>query len=79
MSSNWSDLTSALQGSLGKLTELLESDAQLKAFTTSNAIDSPATFGYKSSGSDNTLLITVTNGSAKAKTPAGKRQIPCFK
>lgn len=51
---------------MSKLDELLSSDGQLKAFTTSNAIDKPATFGIKSSGSDNTLLVEVTNGSAKA-------------
>jgi hypothetical protein len=64
--SDWSDLTAALKGSLDKLSELLQSDAQLKAFTTSGAIVNDVTFGIKSSGSDNTLLITVGNGSAKA-------------
>ncbi|KAJ9669255.1 hypothetical protein H2201_000607 [Coniosporium apollinis] len=66
MSSSWADLPAALEGSMSKLDELLSSDGQLKAFTTSNAIDKPATFGIKSSGSDNTLLVEVTNGSAKA-------------
>lgn len=70
--SGWSDLPGALKGSLDKLASLLESDAQLKAFTTSNAIDKPVTFGYKSSGSDNALLVTVTNGSAKAKSGSSK-------
>ncbi|KAF2637300.1 alpha/beta-hydrolase [Massarina eburnea CBS 473.64] len=69
---NWSDLPAALKGSFDKFTELLQSDAQLKAFTTSNAIDNPATFGIKSSGSDNSLLITVENGSAKVKTGSAK-------
>ena len=69
---NWSDLPAALKGSLDKLDSLLKDDAQLKAFTTSNAIDKEATFGYKSSGSDNTLLISVTNGSATAKTGTAK-------
>lgn len=68
----WDDITTALRGSLDKLGELLESDAQLKAFVTSNAIDKATTFGIKSSGSDNTLLITVTNGSAKASTGSSK-------
>ncbi|KAF2020456.1 alpha/beta-hydrolase [Aaosphaeria arxii CBS 175.79] len=72
MSANWSDLTSALSGSSSKFTELLQSDPQLKAFTTTNAIDKPVTFGIKSSGSDNTLLITVTNGSAKSSTGTSK-------
>jgi len=65
---DWSDFPAALKGSLDKFNELLESDGQLKAFTTSDAVDKAATFGIKSSGSDNTLLITVNNGSAKAST-----------
>jgi pimeloyl-ACP methyl ester carboxylesterase len=69
---DWSDLTAALKGSLNKFNELLQSDAQLRAFTTSNAIEKAATFGIKSSGSDNTLLISVTNGSAKASTGTPK-------
>ncbi|KAF2789770.1 alpha/beta-hydrolase [Melanomma pulvis-pyrius CBS 109.77] len=69
---NWSDLPAALKGSLDKLSELLQSDGQLKAFTTSNAIDKPATFGYKSSGSDNTLVVTVTNGSVQVKAGSSK-------
>lgn len=70
--SNWSDITAALKGSQDKLAQLLQSDAQLKAFTTSNAIEKETTFGIKSSGSDNTLLITVNNGSAKASTGTPK-------
>lgn len=69
---NWSDLPAALKGSSDKFSELLQSDAQLKAFTTSNAIDKPTTFGIVSGGSDNALLITVENGSAKAKTGSAK-------
>ncbi|KAJ4374633.1 hypothetical protein N0V86_007506 [Didymella sp. IMI 355093] len=70
--SDWDDITKALESSKDKLTKLLNSDKQLKAFTTSNAIDKPATFGIKSSGSDNTLLIVVINGSAKASTGTSK-------
>ncbi|KAG9186382.1 hypothetical protein G6011_02938 [Alternaria panax] len=70
--SDWSDLTTALKGSLDKLSGLLQSDDQLKAFTTSDAIEKDVTFGIKSSGSDNSLLITVTNGGAKASTGASK-------
>jgi hypothetical protein len=66
--SQWSDLPGALSGSLDKLSELLGSDAQLKAFTSTNAIEKPVTFGYKSSGSDNAILATVTNGSVKIGT-----------
>ena len=61
---NWDDFPQSISSSLPKLKELLQSDGQLKAFTTSNAIDAPTTFGIKSSGSDNTLLVTVTNGTA---------------
>lgn len=70
--SGWSDLPAALKGSSDKFAELLQSDAQLKAFTTTDAIDKAATFGIKSSGSDNTLLITVANGSVKASTGSPK-------
>tara|TARA_R110002003_G_scaffold143_10_gene13249 strand:+ start:4885 stop:5574 length:690 start_codon:yes stop_codon:yes gene_type:complete len=69
---DWSDLPAALKGSQAKFDELLESDGQLKAFTSSNAIDKAATFGIKSSGSDNTLLITITNGNAKASSGTPK-------
>jgi hypothetical protein len=70
--SDWSDLTTALKGTSDTLPKLLQSDDQLKAFVTSNAIDKPVTFGIKSSASDNTLLVTVTNGSAKASTGTSK-------
>ena len=69
---NWSDLPATLKGSFAKFTEILQSDAQLKAFTTTNAIDKPVTFAIKSSGSDNALLITVENGSVKAATGNAK-------
>jgi hypothetical protein len=64
--SQWADLPSALSGSLEKLSELLQSDEQLKAITSTDAIEKPVTFGYKSSGADNALLATVTNGAVKA-------------
>ncbi|KAJ8117542.1 hypothetical protein OPT61_g1293 [Boeremia exigua] len=70
--SGWDDLSKALGGSKDKFSKLLQSDAQLKAFTTSDAIDKSATFGIKSSGSDNTILIEVNNGSAKASTGTSK-------
>jgi hypothetical protein len=69
---DWSDLTVALKGSFGKFKELLQSDGQLKAFTTSNAVDKAVVFGIKSSGSDATLLVTVTNGNAEASTGTPK-------
>ncbi len=70
--SDWSDLTAALKGSSTKFSKLLESDDQLKSFTTTKAIEKPVTFGIKSSGSDNTVLITISNGSAKASTGTTK-------
>lgn len=70
--SDWSDLTAALKGSSDKLSKLLESDDQLKAFVTSDAIDKPVTFGIKSSASENTLLVTVTNGNAKVSHGTSK-------
>lgn len=69
---DWSDFTAASKGSLDKLNDLLQSDSQLKAFTTTNAIEKETTFGIKSSGSDNTLLITVSNGNVKASTGTAK-------
>jgi hypothetical protein len=72
MASHWSDLPAALKSSVDTFNELLQSDGQLQAFTTSHAIDKAATFGIKSSGSDSTLLISVTNGSAKASTGTPK-------
>lgn len=68
--SDWSDLTTLLNKD--NLNKLLQSDAQLKAFTTSNAIDKPVTFGITSGASDNTLLFTVNNGSVKASTGSSK-------
>ena len=60
--SDWKDFPQAISSCLPKLKELLQTDIQLKAFTNSNAITAPTTFGIKSSGSENALLITVTNG-----------------
>jgi hypothetical protein len=70
--SKWNDLPAALGGSLDKLPELLKSDAQLKAFTSTDAINKPTTFGYKSRSSESALLVTVTNGSVTAKTGSSK-------
>ncbi|EMD60699.1 hypothetical protein COCSADRAFT_245609 [Bipolaris sorokiniana ND90Pr] len=69
---DWSDLTTALKGTSDALPKLLQSDDQLKAFVTSDAIDKPVTFGIKSSASDNTLLVTVTNGNVKASNGSSK-------
>lgn len=64
----WEDLPAALEknGAILKLGKLLSSDGQFKAFTTSDAITSPVTFGIQSSESGNTVLISVDNGSAQA-------------
>ncbi|KAK0279574.1 hypothetical protein LTR35_000331 [Friedmanniomyces endolithicus] len=64
----WADLPAALSESLEKANKVAEDDGQLKAFTTSNAIDAPATFGIKSSGAPNAVLVTVSNGKADIKT-----------
>ncbi|KAJ4304677.1 hypothetical protein N0V90_000204 [Kalmusia sp. IMI 367209] len=69
---SWSDLPAALQGSLDKFSQLLESDGQLKAFTASDAIDEPVTFGIKSSSSGDAILIQISNDFAKASTGPSK-------
>lgn len=64
----WADLPAQLSGALGKANTAAKSDGQLAAFTTTNAITEPATFGIKGAGSDNTILVTVTNGKADIRT-----------
>lgn len=64
----WADLPSQLETALPKANKAAESDGQLKAFTTSNAITAPATFGIKAAGSDNTILVTVENGKAEIRS-----------
>ena len=64
----WADLPSQLQTALPKANKAAETDGQLKAFTTSNAIVAPATFGIKAAGSNNSLLVTVENGKASIRT-----------
>ncbi|KAK4548161.1 hypothetical protein LTR36_010030 [Oleoguttula mirabilis] len=64
----WADLPAQLEAALPKANEAATTDGQLLAFTTSNAIDAPATFGIKAAGSDNALLVTVTNGKAQIRT-----------
>ncbi|KAK4918027.1 hypothetical protein LTR49_014165 [Elasticomyces elasticus] len=60
----WADLPAALSGVLDKANKAAQDDGQLKALTTSDAIDAPATFGIKSAGAPNAVLTTVTNGKA---------------
>lgn len=71
----WADLPSQLKDALPKANKAAESDGQLAAFTTSNAITEPATFGIKAAGSDNTLLVTVSNGKAEIKTGSAKEGV----
>ena len=60
----WADLPSVLSSALSKVNDAASADGQLKAFTASDAINDPATFGIKAAGSDNTVLVTVDNGKA---------------
>ena len=46
----------------------MSSDGQFKAFTTTEAIDKPVTFGIKAAGSDEAVLVDINNGSGKART-----------
>jgi hypothetical protein len=69
---NWSDLPAALGRNFDKFSELLQSDTQLKAFTPANVTEKTTTFGITSSGSDNSLLVTIEKGSVKAKTGPAK-------
>jgi len=64
----WADLPAALSDVLAKANKAANTDGQLKAFTTSNAIDGPATFGIKSAGASSAVLVTVTNGKAEIKS-----------
>lgn len=75
-SGNWSDLPNALGGdsAVSKLTSLLNSDAQFKAFVASEAITSPVTFGIKSAGSDHTILVTFSNGKGEAKSSSSAKE-----
>jgi hypothetical protein len=57
----WSDLPQQLQSALPKLNTLLSKDAQYQAFANTPEIKDPITFGIKAAGSDNTILITVSN------------------
>ncbi len=64
----WTDLPSQLSPAMEKVNSVAAKDPQLKAFTTSNAIEAPATWGLKSHGSDQTILCEVTNGNANLRT-----------
>lgn len=60
----WADLTSRLATAVQSARADARNDPQLKAFTTSNAISEPVTFGIKSTESDNAIVVRVKNGSA---------------
>lgn len=62
MAHAWSDLPAALSSAIPKANKAANSDGELNAFATTNAITSPATFGVKAAGSDNAIIITVQNG-----------------
>ncbi|KAK5002449.1 hypothetical protein LTR28_011409 [Elasticomyces elasticus] len=64
----WTDLPQQLSSSLSKINSIAKDDGQLKAFTTSNAIDKPETFGIKAAGSNNAILVKVSNGKAEITT-----------
>lgn len=66
------DLPVALQAALPKANQAAENDEQLKYFTTSNAIAGPARFGIKAAGSDNAIVVTVTNGKADIRSGTTK-------
>lgn len=71
----WADLPSVLGASLSKANAAAQSDGQLKAFTTSDAIASSATFGIKSAGSDNTILVTAANGKVDLRSGDAKEAL----
>lgn len=64
----WADLTAQLQEALPKANQLAQTDGQLKAFTTTNAVKEKTTFGVKAAGSDNTITATVSNGKCEIGT-----------
>ena len=64
----WADLTSQLKPAIEKVNKSGQEDANLKYFLETNAVTQPATFGIRSSGSENTILVTVTNGDIKLTT-----------
>jgi hypothetical protein len=68
----WSDLPSQLSSAIEKVNQVGAKDAQLQAFTTSNAITGSATFGIKSAGSDSVILTTVSKGKAEVRTGSSK-------
>lgn len=70
----WSDLPKALGGDqvLSKLNSAIPEDGQYIAFTTTDAITKPITFGIKAAGTDSTILVDVDNGKGKVRTGSSK-------
>ena len=68
----WSNLPAQLESALPKVNDIAQKDDQLINFTTSNAIEEPATFGIKSGGSDDALLGTVSNGKCQVHSGSAK-------
>ncbi|KAI9733401.1 MAG: hypothetical protein M1834_003485 [Cirrosporium novae-zelandiae] len=67
-SHKWSDLPAQLSSVIPKFSDLLNTDGQLKAFTTTNAITRPVMFGIKAADSDNGILVTISNGKGQVNT-----------
>ncbi|KAE8441570.1 hypothetical protein EG329_004689 [Mollisiaceae sp. DMI_Dod_QoI] len=65
---SWSNLPNQLQTAIPKLNSLLQKDAQFQAFANTPEISSPVIFGIKAAGSDNSILVTVTNQHGTATT-----------
>lgn len=64
----WQDLPAQLKTALPKVNDALKSDGQYQAFTTTEAIVKPATFGIKSAGNENVILVTVDKGKGNVTT-----------
>lgn len=64
----WADLPAQLEQAMPKANEIAQADGQLKAFTTTNAVQEPTTFGVKAAGSDSTITATINNGTCKIGT-----------
>lgn len=60
----WADLPAQLTSAIPVANKAAQTDAQLAAFTITNAIEKPATFGIKAAGNPATVRVTVTNGKA---------------
>jgi len=64
---SWASLPAAMEKSVSTLNERLKSDSWWQAFVDTKAIIEPVTFGVRSTGSDDAVLVMVSPG---AKTEA---------